>query len=121
MKGEVNAHREAILHLRIQGSGRKRRTIEGIIDTAYDGALTLPATLIRALKLPIVGQNQAELANGQIVSFNSYSAVVQWSGRRMRNSVDEAPTDPLIRMGLLDGFELRVQVRPRGNVTIAPL
>ena len=121
MKGEVNAHREAILRLRLEGSNGKQRTIECIIDTGYDGALTLPARLIRSLKLPLVGQNQAQLANGQIVTFNTYWAMANWSGRRVRVSVDEAPTDPLIGMELLEGFQLKIEVETRGNVAVTPL
>ena len=121
MKGKVNGQREAIVRLRIEGSRKKRITVAGIIDTGYDGMLTLPKKIIRSLKLPPVGQNEAELANGQVVSFDTYEAVVHWSGRKLRIGVDEAQTDPLIGMGLLDGFELMVQVKPRGKVTIAKL
>jgi hypothetical protein len=35
--------------------------------------------------------------------------------------VDEADTAPLVGMALLEGFELRVQVRSNGKVTIKAL
>ena len=35
--------------------------------------------------------------------------------------IDEADADPLVGMGLLDGCELRIQVRPGGKVTITSL
>jgi clan AA aspartic protease len=121
MKGKVNARREALLRLRLEGSDGRRRVVEGIVDTGYDGALTLPPKLVRALKLPLVGQNHAELANGQIVLFNTYQATVRWMGRRVRISVDEAHTDPLIGMDLLNGFALYVAVTTGGDVAVSSL
>ena len=35
--------------------------------------------------------------------------------------MDEAATTPLLGMSLLEGYELTVQVRPAGNVTIKEL
>ncbi len=121
MKGRVNERREAILRLRIEGTNKRRRIVEGIIDTGYDGALTLPPKLIRQLKLPPLGQEQGELANGQIVTFKRYAATVKLNKRQVRIAVAEAQTDPLIGMELLDGFELKIEVQPRGTVTVKPL
>jgi hypothetical protein len=35
--------------------------------------------------------------------------------------VDEADTDPLVGMALLNGYELKIEVRSRGKVEITPL
>ena len=41
-----------------------------------------------------------------------------WDGRPRRIAVDEASTAPLVGMALLDGYELNVQVRNGGSVSI---
>ena len=50
--------------------------------------------------------------------FDIYEARIVWDGRIRRISVDEANTDPLIGMQLLDGYELTIQVVSGGNVVV---
>ena len=53
--------------------------------------------------------------------FKVYEADVVWDGRVRRILVDEADCDALVGMTLLKGYELRMQVRVRGKVTIQRL
>ena len=53
--------------------------------------------------------------------FDIYEGTVLWDGSPRRIAVDEASTAPLVGMALLDGYELNVQVRSGGNVTIKVL
>jgi hypothetical protein len=50
--------------------------------------------------------------------FDIYEATVLWDHQVRRIAVDEADTAPLIGMGLLVGYELTVQVRTGGKVTL---
>jgi hypothetical protein len=50
-----------------------------------------------------------------------YVGNVVWDGAERRVLVDEAETDPLVGMALLSGYELKMQVRSRGKVTIKRL
>ncbi len=50
-----------------------------------------------------------------------YEAKVVWDGKVRHVLVDEADTDPLVGMRLLRGYELKMQVRARGKVTIKRL
>lgn len=50
-----------------------------------------------------------------------YAAVVVWAGTRVAVEIDEAPTDPLVGMERLDGFELKIRVERGGEVTITRL
>ena len=61
------------------------------------------------------------LADGSECLFDVYEATVTWDRREQRVLADEADTDPLIGMALLSGYELKVHVRPRGEVTIKRL
>jgi hypothetical protein len=73
------------------------------------------------LALPWQRVDRCLLADGSECLFDVFTATVVWDGRAGRVSVDEADSDPLVGMGLLTGFELKVQVRPRGKVTIKRL
>jgi predicted aspartyl protease len=64
---------------------------------------------------------RALLADGSESVFDIYEATVIWDGHPRRVPVDEADTAPLVGMSLLEAYELTVQVRPGGNVTIRVL
>lgn len=121
MKGKVNARREALVGLGVCGRGKARRRVTAIIDTGFNGSLTLRPTLIRALGLRRIGQSDGELGDGSVVSFDVYAGEVIWNGRRLAVEIDEARTDPLVGMELLDGYELNVRVERGGDVKIRRL
>jgi clan AA aspartic protease len=121
MTGRVNARREAVLRLRVCGRGQARRSLVAIIDTGYDGSLTLPPATIRSLGLRRIGQSYGELGDGSIVTFDVYAGTVMWNGRWRPVEIDEARTDPLIGMALLDGYEVNIRVEPSGAVRVRRL
>jgi predicted aspartyl protease len=51
MTGAVNADLEALLLLTVHGGGGPSREVETVIDTGFNGFLTLPPALIAALGL----------------------------------------------------------------------
>jgi clan AA aspartic protease len=118
--GVVQAH-EARIRLRVRGPRGRVKDIEAIIDTGYTGWLTLPPALVRALKLPWKSFVWGELADGSKSVFDVYEATVVWDRRARRIPVNEADTEPLVGMALLEGSEVTLQVRHRGKVTIKPL
>jgi hypothetical protein len=50
-----------------------------------------------------------------------YTGKLLWDGKVRSILVAEAEADPLVGMRLLRGYELRMQVRYRGKVTIERL
>jgi predicted aspartyl protease len=52
--GHVNAVLEAVLSIETWGPGGDGRMLEAIIDTGFDGYLTLPRDLMDELNLPFV-------------------------------------------------------------------
>ncbi len=115
--GVVKA-REARIRLTVKGRRRQDRDIEAVVDTGYTYALTLPPALIALLGLRWQTVERAVLADGSICTFRVYEARVVWDGKVRSILVDEADTEPLVGMKLLQGFEVRMQVRARGKVTI---
>jgi clan AA aspartic protease len=119
--GQVNAHREAIIHLTVHGAQSQTRDIEVIIDTGFDGFLTLPSALIDSLALPWGRRGRAMLADGRESLFDVYEATVMWDGLSRRIAVDSVEVVPLIGMALLDGYEVTIQAVRGGNVVITVL
>ena len=102
-------------------SRRARREIEAIIDTGFDGSLSLPSSIVVQLGLPWRQRGRALLADGSESVFDIYEATVDCDGEARRIVVDEVETIPLIGMSLLEGYELTVQVQRGGNVTLRAL
>jgi clan AA aspartic protease len=119
--GIVTADREAIVRLVVRGPSGSEEVVEAVIDTGFDGSLSLPPSLIASLQLPWRRRGKALLADGSESVFDIHEGVVLWDGLPVRVAIDAADMVPLIGMSLLDGFELTVQVRSNGRVTIEAL
>src|SRR5262245_65452308 len=120
MTGVVRA-REARLRLKVRGPRGREQEIEAVIDTGYTAWLTLPPALVATLGLGWHSVGRAILGDGSRCLLDVYEGTVVWDRRARRILVDEADTDPLVGMALLNGYELKVQVRARGRVTIKRL
>ena len=109
--------------IRITVLGRQGRNqeVEAIVDTGYTASLTLPPAMIADLGLRWQALDSARLADGSECTFDVYEAKVLWDGRTRRILVDEADADPQVGMRLLKGYELKMQVRGRGKITIKRL
>lgn len=121
INGRVTVYREAVISLSVKGSEDQYREIDAVIDTGFNGFLTLPASLIQELGLVWRRRGRAMLADGSESLFDIYEATITWDGRPRRIAVDEVNSDPLIGMSLLYGYELTVQVVDGGRVVINPL
>src|SRR5262249_29291172 len=115
--GVVKAH-EARIRLKVQGPRGQEQEIEAVIDTGYTAWLSLPPALVAALGLRWQSFGRGILADGSECLFDVYEAKVVWDRRSRRLLVDEADTTPLVGMALLSGYELKVQARACGKVTL---
>jgi clan AA aspartic protease len=119
--GVVTASLQAIIRLTARGPEGQEQEVEAVIDTGFDGILTLPPALIAALGLAWRRRGRALLADGSESLFDIYEATVVWDGESRRIAVDEADINPLVGMSLLYGYELIVQAVESGSVIIQPL
>jgi clan AA aspartic protease len=120
IKGLVHVN-EGRIRLKVRGSRRREQEIEAVIDTGYTEWLSLPPNVVASLGLRWETIGHGTLADGSECVFDVYEAEVLWDGRARRFFVDEADTNPLVGMALLSGYELRMQVRPGGKITIKQL
>ncbi len=116
--GIVNADFEPIIPLSICGSDGKICTQEAIVDTGFNGWLSLPPDLIAELNLKWKRRGRAILGDGTECVFDVYEAVLVWDGNMLTIPIDEADSEPLVGMSLMEGYQLTVQVFESGHVEL---
>ena len=116
--GTVNAVFEPIISLAIRRSDGRLFTQDAIVDTGFNGWLSLPPDLIAELSLRWKRRGRAILGDGSECVFNVYEVVVIWDGAFLTIPVDEADSDPLVGMSLMEGYQLTIQVSEDGYVEL---
>ena len=89
-----------------------------MVDTGFNGALTLPPFLARELDLPWVSFGNATVGDGGESSFDVYEASVEWGDEERQALVDAVDIQPLVGMSLLYAQRLTITILPGGGVTI---
>jgi predicted aspartyl protease len=74
--GIITPDREAVIRLTVQGPAGQEQKIEAVIDTGFNGWLSLSPSRIALLRLPWCQRGRAELADGRESVFDIYEAVV---------------------------------------------
>jgi clan AA aspartic protease len=117
--GTVNADFEPIIPLSVCGSDGKIYTQDAIVDTGFNGWLSLPPSIISQLNLRWKRRGRAILGDGSECIFNVYEAVLSWDGVLLAIPIDEADSEPLVGMSLMEGYQLVVQVFEGGRVELS--
>jgi clan AA aspartic protease len=119
--GKITANREAIIELQVVGSNQKKEKVEAVIDTGFNGYLTLPNDLINYLNLQLAGSRHVTLGDGNVVVLDMYFAKVLWHGQEREVLALQADGGPLVGMSLLYGNRVMLEVVENGTVTIDSL
>lgn len=118
IEGTVNARREAVVPLFIQGPNGRALEIEAVVDTGFGGFLTLPAVVVAELALPYSHASQATLANDTVAELPVHRVALLWDGQPRNIRTHVTGSKPLVGMLLLDGYSLRIDVKVGGQVII---
>ena len=92
-----------------------------IVDTGFNGWLSLSPDLISQLNLKWKRRGRAILGDGSECVFNVYEAVLVWDGNLLTIPIDEADSEPLVGMSLMEGYQLMVQVFEGGRVELSKI
>jgi clan AA aspartic protease len=116
--GFVNVEFEPIIPLSLRRADGNVFTQDAIVDTGFNGWLSLPPDAISELNLRWKRRGRAILGDGSECVFNVYEATVIWDGEPRIIPVDEADSDPLVGMSLMEGYQLTIQVAEDGYVEL---
>ena len=108
--GVVNADLEAVIQFPVRGPNGQHMDIVAIIDTGFNGFLTLPPALVTALGLARLSRGRVTLADGSEQIVDIHRATVIWDGEALPIEADSVNAPPLVGMSLLYGYELSMQL-----------
>jgi clan AA aspartic protease len=121
INGVVNFHYELTLPFVVGNSNGKREFINTVIDTGFDGFLSLPFEIIVRLELPWRTSNIATLGDGSKALFDFYTGTAIWDGQYRTIDIAESETEPLLGLAMLRRYRLQVDNVEGGSVTIEAL
>jgi clan AA aspartic protease len=109
------------IELVVSGTAQAQ-TLEFLVDTGFDGDLTLSSGISHELDLAFIAPRFRRLANGEERRFDIHLGSVAWlEGDDRDVEVVIMDGEPLFGTGLLDGMLLQVEGSQNGEVLIQPL
>lgn len=119
--GIVTANEDAVIRLLVRGAGSILHEVEAVVDTGFNGYLSLPAALVTALGLPYLRTERTILANGSIEDCAVHEVTVLWDEQERAVLVQATEGDALIGMAMMHDYKLTIEVKGNGNVLLEAL
>jgi len=113
--------RRPTVSLVVHGPNGQEAVVEALVDTGFNGFLTLPPSAVVALALPFWSYFRANLADGSGVRMAVHTAVVIWDGAERDVEVLVTNRTPLLGTALLNGHEVIIRFAEGDLITIQPL
>lgn len=109
---------QARVNLTICPPGQSEIQIECVVDTGFEGTLTLPPEAVAALNLPYITRIKANLADDSNVMTRVHLATIVWYGVRREVVVLAMGRRPLIGTALMENYHLSIDFYESGSVVI---
>lgn len=118
IQGTVSSDREIVIRLEALAGSQSAISIQAIVDTGFNGSLTLPVGVLNTLGASAAGTRRAELGDGNLVELDAYFVTVKWRDEDRQVLALQAEAMPLVGMSLLWGSRVRFDAQDGGPVTI---
>ncbi len=92
--------------------------IKCVVDTGFEGFVTLPPAAVEKLGLTYITRINANLADNSNVSTNVYLATILWNGKERDVAVLAMGRRPLVGTALLQDYHLRIDFYEGGTVSV---
>ena len=92
--------------------------VEFIVDTGFEGDLTVPPSLMARLDAPLVSYEKVLKADGSARRIPSHEVTVTWDGEQRIVEVLALEGRPLLGTILLDGYLLNAEMTEGGDVSL---
>ena len=119
--GNVSPNGDLLVPIRMLDEDGHVHRLEAVIDTGFNGHLSLPPNVIQELGLPIRAPVDMVVATDVTFTVDSYRGTILWRGQHLRVPVLAAEGTPLIGTALLWGSLLTAEMIDNDAVAIGPL
>lgn len=119
--GRVTESLEAQIPVRLRGPLATDLAVDAIIDTGFDGMLTLPPAVIQRLGLSLRQRARVILGDGSEAAVDVFEVLIEWDGAWRNVAVASADIDSLVGMALLRGHDGTMRVTEGGAVSITKI
>lgn len=92
--------------------------VEFLVDTGFDGDLSLPPPLLARIDGPVVSYARVVMADGSRRRIPAYEVEVEWDGERRVVEAVALDGQPLLGVVLMGGCNLQVEMFEGGEVSI---
>ena len=121
IRGTVFPNRQALIAVALLDTAGQFQTFEFILDTGFDGDLSLPRQTLQRLEVLPEGRLPVELADGSRTTARTWEATALWDGERRTVSIMESEGEPLLGMSLLWQNRIILEARAFGDLVIERL
>lgn len=121
MRGRITAADQAVLDLAVFGPTGRHETFRVVIDTGFNGHLTLPSDVVAHLDLRFHSMAVASVAGATSLATRRFHGEVMWDGRPKEAFVLEAEGMPLLGMAMLRGYRVTFDALLDGAVTMVAI
>ena len=121
ISGTVTATREAVVQLQVQDMEGEIHLFDAVVDTGFDGWLSLPTDFILQLGLKWLRFGRAILADGSESTFDIYRGAIVWDGVTRSILIYAMDAEPLVGMSIMYGFRSLVEAIDGGKVSITEM
>ena len=118
IRGTVFPNRQALLAVALLDTAGQFQSFDFVLDTGFDGDLSLPSQTIQTLVAVRLSPSIIELADGSRTTAHTWAATALWDGERRTVSIMESEGDPLLGMSLLWGNHIALEAKDFGGVVI---
>lgn len=119
--GALNGNRELIVPVRVLDNNEHVHRFEVVVDTGFDGDLTLTPAFIAELGLLFSEPIDMVAATGATFRVDSYEGIVLWRGEKRPVRIIETEGRLLIGINLMWDSLLTAEIIDNGAVTIGQL
>ena len=101
ISGSVTGDREIVIPLDVLAGDQSPVSIQAVVDTGFNGFLTLPIDVLHTSGAAAAGTRRAELGDGNLVEMDVYFVKVKWHDEVREVLALQAEATPLVGMSLL--------------------
>lgn len=120
LRGWLREDEQAVIDIDLICQDGSRRPVPAVIDTGFNGQLSLSRHIIDEIDFPLaqIGTIEMELANGDLIEEDVYSGMIRFDGNELMVEILLTDAgDTFIGTGLLTGKVLIVNFATR-EVTV---